>query len=239
MLGHHGAARLSRSPRLTEPSLRAKNARVSSITRATKSQQRLSQEMVSKRLKHPEWFHVFAQDGEVKVNVQMARLPAPDRSIVADWAGAARNGMTIAMVFGQIPPGAAKMTGALVVQVAATRVREILLQAVFLNSVATYASTNGIVPEKRIPRPDAYPMERIVTERAQLIGVALGEDEAELRFYRASRSDFNAVAQEIDVDLVYPVIEVRMSAEEFVHLSHTLEDVTADAPRPELGKGRA
>ena len=139
----------------------------------------------------------------------------------------------MSLIFGQQPPGMTRMTGALIVQMAVKQVRLALFSSPeWAEAIDKYAQDNGITPETHAPAADRYPEERIVTERAQIMSVVLGEDEAELRFYWTSRTDINAIMQEHSVDLVYPVVEVRMPAEELIHLMHTLRDlIPAEAPQ--------
>jgi hypothetical protein len=194
---------------------------------------RLSQELVRKNVTHPEWFHVSTEKDQLKIGVHLYLLPSPDRSLVADWAGVAPVGRTsLSFVFGQQPPGASRMTGALVVQMPRKAVLQVLFSnSEFLDAMNKYAGAEGISPAMHKPDPASYPAERIVTERSQILSVVVGEDEAELRFYRASRSDINAIQNDKKVDFVYPVVEVRMPAEELVHLMHTLGALLEEAER--------
>jgi hypothetical protein len=193
---------------------------------------RLSQDQIRKHIRNPDWFHLVTEDAQVTIRVHLFRLPAPDRSLVADWAGVRSSGQTsITFVFGQLPPGASRMTGALVVQMSRKALRQ-AFRPEFAEAVRRYAESEGIEPVVHTPLAAMYPEERIVTERAQILAVTAGEDEAEMRFYRVSRADMNAIQQEVDVDLVYPVVEVRMPAEELVHLMHTLDPMLRAGEQP-------
>lgn len=203
--------------------------------RATTGSSVLRPDHFREHVTHPEWFHVFkdSADSEMKINVNVYRLPAPARAMVADWAGAARKGTVVSLVFGQMPPGAHKMTGALIVQMPVERAREAFFKnPEFLPAIQKYANENKIVAERRVPRQDLYPVERIVTERATMLFALIGEDDAELRFYFASRSDVQAILQGQKADVVHPLVEVRMPAEEMVHLVETVRALMGDEEKP-------
>jgi hypothetical protein len=192
----------------------------------------LSQQMVEQQVTHPEWFHVFSQDGQVQIAVNIFRLPAPERSMVADWAGASLLGTTtVVLVFGQRPPERKKLTGALIVQMPKEKVKLAMIEnADFVAAVDKYAADHGIVPAAHLPEPMNYPEERIVTERAQILSIVLGGDDAELRFHWTSQTDIHTIMQHQKVDLVRPLIEVRMPAEELVHLMRTVTDLIGGTP---------
>jgi hypothetical protein len=188
---------------------------------------RLSQELVQKQVTHPEWFHVFKENDQIQISVNMFRLPAPQRTLVADWAGAAVQGKTsVSFVFGQRPPGLQRMSGALVVQMARSHAQRALLSSTdFVEAIDKYARDNDISAEVHTPDAGVLPSERIVTERAQILSVVVGSEEAELRFYWTSQTDVHTILQEQRVDLVYPLVEVRMPAEEMVHLMRTIKEL--------------
>jgi hypothetical protein len=159
----------------------------------------------------------------------VARLPAPGRALVADWAGAAARGTTMSLVFGQWPPGAARMSGALTVQIATKKIGDILLGTPFRHALDQYMAAAGLTPEVHAPDAGTYPTDRYVTERATMMSAVFGDDDAELRFYWASRSDLQAIQQGQTVDLIYPVVEIRLSVEELAHLTHTVATIISGA----------
>ncbi len=128
------------------------------------------------------------------------------------------------MVFGQLLPGATRMIGALVVLLPVPLVQQTIYSSdEFTRSLATFATKHQIAPTLRSPDPDKFPIERVVVERASLVAITFGEDDAELRFYRVSPSDMRALSQDGEkVDVVYPVVQVMLDTSELVHLIHSL-----------------
>jgi hypothetical protein len=185
----------------------------------------INQDLVRSHARHPEWFHVFKEGEQVKINVNVYRLPVPDRAMVADWVGAALGSKTsLSLVFGQMPPNTKRMTGALLVQMSLPDVRRALFgTAEFVEAVDAYAAHNQVTPTFQAPTAELYPPERIVTERAKILLGALGTDEAEFRFYWTSQTDIQVIANSEKADLVYPIVEVRFPAEQLVHLMHTVD----------------
>ena len=178
----------------------------------------LRPEQLRQNLAHPEWFHVAGKGEATTININLLRIPAPARSMAATVASAARQGSSVTMIFGQRWPGAPRMTGALMISMPVRQVRQTLYATDdFLGKLELYAKQQKIVPQPRAPEPDAYPVDRTVTERAAFAAIAFAEDEAEMRFFRLSPTDLRAVNQGETAELVYPVVEVVLATEELVH----------------------
>ena len=100
----------------------------------------------------------------------------------------------------------------------------------FTRVLAAFAEGHGIIPTLRVPEPEAYPIERMVVERASIASIAFAEDDAEVRFFRVSPSDIRALHDgNAEVEVIYPVVQVLLDTTELVHLVHSLATIL---PRP-------
>ncbi len=192
----------------------------------------LRPEQLRETLAHPEWFHVTGKGDAAVINVNLLRMPAPARTMVATVSAVALEGKSVNMVFGQRWPGADRMTGALLVSIPARQVRQVLYGSPeFLEKLRIFARQQKIEPEDRVPDPSTYPSDRTVTERAAFVAIAFAEEEAEMRFFRLSPTDLRAVQQGESAELVHPVVEVVLATEELVHFLLFLSKlVPEDAP---------
>jgi hypothetical protein len=180
------------------------------------------------RLAHPEWFHLQEVDGATNITVNVLRIPAPERSLVASQTAVASANRTVSIIFGQLLPGASKMHGALCMEMSVPSVQRMLYTSEdFLTELDKFAKRHDITPENRPPTGNLYPDERVVMERSSIAAIAFSEDETELRFYRTSAADMRLITQETagKADLVHAVVDVQMGTAELVHLMHTLKNI--------------
>ena len=183
----------------------------------------LTAQQLREHTAHPEWFHVTGKGDLAQINVNLARMPTPQRSLAATATGFAREGQTVSLIFGQTLPGAARMTGALQICMPAVNVYKALYtNEEFRLLLNGFAEQHHITPTLRAPDPGSYPTERTVTERASFAAMAFNQEDAEVRFYRISPSDLRALHQGEKAELVYPLVEVILATDEFVHVVHSL-----------------
>jgi hypothetical protein len=179
---------------------------------------------LKKNLAHPEWFHVYKEGDATQINVNLLRVPAPDRSLVANVTGVAAEAKQISLLFGQTLPGSSKLNGLMNMVVSVEHLRRTIYASVeFLEHLDEYATKNSVTPTAREIGVDRYPAERIVTERASLVSIAFANDDCEWRFYRVSPTDIRAANDGHRADVLYPVVQVIMDTTELVHLMHTLK----------------
>jgi len=197
------------------------------VSRASRAN---SPALIRQALAHPEWFHVDQVGDSVHINVNVARVPLPSRSMVATRTGVVREGPQISVVFGQTAPGMDEFSGALTIGMAAKNIQGAFSSPEFSAALEAYALAQDIVPTFRHPEPSRYPRGRVVTDRATIMAIAFADDEAEVRYFRVSPTDLRALQSGHQVDLIYPVVQIIMATGELVHLVHTLQSVLGELP---------
>lgn len=170
---------------------------------------------------------MFREGEQTQINVNLFRVPPPDRSLVATVTAVALEGQTVSLIFGQRLPGADRMYGALNVTMAVRHVQKTVYASdEFLDSLADFAERNDITAEMRPASASVYPTtERIVTERASMASISFAEEEAEWRFFRVSPTDLRAANEGHTASVLYPVVQVIMDTAELVHLMHSIRSV--------------
>jgi hypothetical protein len=149
----------------------------------------------------------------VAIQVNGAKLPAPSRSMTSDWIGVEFLAGTVHMTFGQMRLDRAGLLAALVVQMSYRSVFETLFsgdQNTFLEILEKTRKSEGLTYDIPSFSGDKWVTERVAVERARLMSIAFMAEEADVRFYRLSAGDFQAIKAGGANELVYPVVEITL-----------------------------
>ncbi len=172
-------------------------------------------------------------EGGGELNVNLAALPCPDRTMTANWIDVVGSGGDVEIVFGQAYPGGGELAAALIVCLAKPDAARLLggpgAQAApgsFPEKVRAYCHRVGL--EARQLAPLKAPS-RFVFERAKIGLFSFVDTEAELRFYRLSANDFQALRRGDSAELVYPVVQVVLSVDLLLTFLEKLAVATAEA----------
>lgn len=163
----------------------------------------------------------------VSVQIRGADLPPPERSMAADWVQATHHGTTVRFAFGQTRLDGSGLIAALAVHVPYQRVVDTLASPgnTFLESLHKYRNALNLqIPDLKFSG-DNWMTDRMVVERAAIMSIAFVAEDADMRFYRISAGDFQALKQGRTPELVYPVVEVTMGIDLLCALTDQLEAI--------------
>ncbi|MCA9564447.1 MAG: hypothetical protein KC561_13215 [Myxococcales bacterium] len=168
---------------------------------------------------------VVGRNGEVQIEV--ANLEAPSLVLSSNWMHAMIENGSFQMVFGQRAPYAEDFSAALVVELPVGNVEKALGSGEFFQLLA--AEEHVEISEMRLTSRNPFPPERTLFERATFVSFAYMDEDAEVRFFRLSASDFELLkkGKREGILLVHPVVQVNCSRHTlFSFLSQTMEAIS-------------
>jgi hypothetical protein len=155
-------------------------------------------------------------DGQIEIKVNHDALPPPDRLFVSNWLDVREQEHECQMTFGQMIDG--KMLAALVILVGTKQTRDLIVGAnpTFSDQLLAYCKRRDFDLEPQAPLP--LPSDRLVVERASVIGITFTGDEAEARFYRVSPTELRLADEGRSAEVFRPVVEIAMHTQQLGRL---------------------
>lgn len=175
----------------------------------------------------------YGSNDQASLSVNLGELPAPTKSVVADWMLCTTEGQDFKVYFGQKQPFGSRLVAAIAISMPILDLIKLVpLYTDFYSTLYRYIETTY----DEIPSPDSvgdseefFPTERVVFQRASYIAMAFAGHNAEARFYRISPHELQEAKRikrkRPNISVVHPVVEIEISTLHLFHLCKSLEEV--------------